>query len=133
MIFCVSPEPYHEVYGNSSEQVRQLFQELRDIGIGGVNVSYKDPDEHPEWRDYIKNVAKWIEEFDFRISMHAPGGDISSTDESTRKLAVAKQEKAIHDIGQHIRGVIFINHPENALPNRSPGDDDVRRSNCRKR
>ncbi len=48
MIFCVSPEPYHEVYGNSSEQVRQLFQELRDIGIGGVNVSYKDPDEHPE-------------------------------------------------------------------------------------
>ena len=132
MLFCVSPEPYHKVYGSSAEKIRQLFGQLKEIGIGGVDVSYKDPEGHSEWNDYIKKMTNCVDEFGFRISMHAPGGDISSIDESTRELAVTKQEKAIHDIGQHMPGVIFVTHPENALPKRYPGDDEARRQNCRK-
>jgi len=132
MIFCVSPEPYHETYGTTPEKLRQLFQELKDIGIGGIDVSYKKPDEHPEWKNYIQSIARCAEIFDLRISMHAPVGDISSIDDSIRESAIAKQENAICDIGQYISGVVFVTHPENASPKRYPGDDDARRKNCMK-
>ena len=132
MIFCVSPDPYHEIHGSSPEKIRQLFLQLKDIGIGGVNIGYKDPDEHPEWADYIKSVAEYAGELGFRVSMHAPAADISSTDKATRELATARERKAIRDIGRLMDGVIIIVHPENYKPDRHPGDDDARKENCKK-
>jgi sugar phosphate isomerase/epimerase len=132
MIFCVSPDPYHEMHGSSPERVKRLFHELKNIGIGGINVSYENPDEHPEWVDYISNVAERAREFGFRVSMHAPAADISSVDDATRGSAIARVGKSIRDIGQLMDGVIVVVHPENYRPDRQPGDDDARKHNCRK-
>jgi sugar phosphate isomerase/epimerase len=123
---------YYRIHGNSSEKMRQLFHELRNIGIGGVNISYEDPDEHPGWKDYIENTANCVSEFAFRVSMHAPGGDISSIDREVRESAVARLGKSIRDIGQFLSNSIVIVHPENANPDRQPSDDDARKENCRK-
>lgn len=132
MIFCVSPDPYYRVHGGSSEKMRQLFHELRNIGIGGVNVTYEDPDEYPGWNDYMQSMANHAKEFAFRVSMHAPGGDISSIDREVRESAVARLEKSIRDVGQFLSDVIVVVHPENANPDRQPGDGHARKGNCRK-
>ncbi len=132
MIFCVSPDPYYKIHGSSSGKIRQLFHELRDIGIGGVNVAYEDPDEYPGWKEYMRNMANHAKEFAFRVSMHAPGGDISSIDGEVRESAVARLGKSIRDVGQFLSDAIVVVHPENANPDRQPGDDDARKENCRK-
>ena len=121
MIFCVSPDPYRKVHGSSSEEMRKLFHELRDIGIGGVNVTYEDPDDHPGWKDYMRITANLVNEFAFPVSMHAPGGDISSVDRRVREAAVAKFGKSMRDVGQFLSDVIVVVHPENAKPDRQPG------------
>jgi len=132
MIFCVSPDPYCKVHGSSSEEMRKLFHELRDMGIGGVNVTYEDPDRYPGWMDYMQSAANLASEFAFLVSMHAPGGDISSVDEEVRESAVARLGKSIRDVGQFLSDVVVVVHPENAKPDRQPGDDDARKENCRK-
>ena len=132
MIFCVSPDAYYKIHSGSPERMRQFFYELKNMGIGGVNVTYKDPDEHPEWKDYMQSMAEYAKEFAFRVSMHAPGGDISSVDETVRVGAVARLGKSIRDVGQFLSDVIVVVHPENATPDRQPDDDDARKENCRK-
>ena len=132
MIFCVPPDPYYRIHGNSSEKMRQLFHELRNIGIGGVNIPYEDPDEHPGWKGYMENTANYASEFAFRVSMHAPGGDISSVDREIRESAVEKLGKSIRDVGQFLSDVIVVVHPENVNPDRQPNDDDERKENCRR-
>ena len=132
MIFCVSPDPYYSIHGSSSEKMRQLFHELIDIGIGGVNVTYEDPDEYPGWNDYMQSTANHAKEFVFLVSMHAPGGDISSVNRKVRESAVARLGKSIRDVGQFMSDVIVVIHPENANPDRQPGDDHARKENCRK-
>lgn len=132
MTFCVSPDPYYKIHGSSSEKMRQLFHELRDIGIGGVNVTYRDPDEYPGWKDYMRKTANNASEFAFRVSMHAPGGDISSVDRAVRESAVARLGKSIRDVGQFLSDAIVVVHPETGSPERQPGDEDARKENCRK-
>ena len=132
MIFCVPPDPYYRIHGNSSEKMRQLFHELRNIGIGGVNITYEDPDEHPGWEGYMENTANCASEFAFRVSMHAPGGDIISLDREIRESAVEKLGKSILDVGQFLSDVIVVVHPENANPDRQSNDDDKRKENCRR-
>ena len=132
MIFCVSPDPYCDINSASPEKIRQLFCELRKMGIGGVNITYKDPDKSPGWMEYMQIMAECVKEFAFRVSMHAPSNDISSVDEAVRESAVAKSAKSIRDIGQFLSDAIVVVHPENARPDRQPGDDHARKENCRK-
>ncbi len=74
MIFCVSPDAYHKIHGYSPEKTRQLFHELKNIGIGGININVgnKGSEGYPEWLVYLKNMADYAGEFGFCMSMHAP-------------------------------------------------------------
>jgi len=44
MIFCVSLEPYHQVYGSSAAQIKQLFQQLENSQLPNRRKRYVTSD-----------------------------------------------------------------------------------------
>jgi sugar phosphate isomerase/epimerase len=129
MVFGVSLGHWHAVHGTAPDDVKRLFGELSDMGIGGVKVECPDADD-ADWKTYARMIAEYAVEFDFQVSAHAPGGDISSTDESFRSEGVEKIAAAIQAVGSEIPGILFAVHPEDYLPVRVPGDDEARMERC---
>ena len=129
MVFGVSLGHWHAVHGTAPDDVKRLFGELADIGIGGVKVDCPDADD-ADWKAYGDMIAKYVDEFGFQVSVHAPGGDISSTDNAVREKAVEGIAKAIHTVGSRIPGVVFAVHPEDYAQPRVAGDDDARMDQC---
>ncbi len=131
MVFTVSIEPWHSIHGTSPEGVQRIFEELAEFGVGGIAIRRESVDE-PGWPEYADAVAKCADDFDFRISCHAPFKlDASSVVEDLRKTAVEQSAQLIRAVGTHMSGVVYTVHPENGDPVRVPGDDEARIENCR--
>ncbi|MBN1672743.1 MAG: sugar phosphate isomerase/epimerase [Kiritimatiellae bacterium] len=131
MKFCVETVPYLDRYGVTPVSVRRLFRDLEWLGIRAVRVTYQDPDRFPEWRERARTVAGCVREFGFRVCAHAPATDISASDPTVRRQAVAVVDKAIREIGAFYPAPVVVAHPENVGAVRHAGDDADRMRCCR--
>ena len=131
MILCVSLAPFTQAHGTLAESMMHHFQQLAEMGIGGVLIDSRASDTSLDCLEYVKAVATCSSEFGFRVCAHAPAADISATDPATRIEAVASVQRFIGGLGSHIDDLVVAVHPEPYAPVRRPGDDEARRDNCR--
>jgi sugar phosphate isomerase/epimerase len=108
------------------------MKELVEIGIGGIGVSCGDPEHGYTGTTWAQRVIDYAQQAGLRVCSHAPATDISATDPTTRKKAVATVQRAITNLGSSLPGVVFTVHPEDYAPLRQPGDDQARMESCRR-
>jgi sugar phosphate isomerase/epimerase len=130
MVFGVWLRHWQVAHGTDPATMRRFFEETSALGIGGVWVDC-EPDRYGEgWQEYIQLAGELTRDFGFQVSAHAPGGDISSTNEKVRAEAVERIGTAIHGVGLGVPGVTIAVHPEDYKPPRVPGDDEARMEKC---
>lgn len=111
--------------------IQGLFQQLSGIGIGGIDLEYRNPSECPKWPDIARRVCAAARELGFGLSVHGPNVDISATDRAVRELALAAHREVLQHIARASSGVVYVLHPESVKPVRRLGDGEARREMCR--
>ncbi len=129
MIYNVFTAPYLRIHGYIPQAIEALLTDLVGMGIGGIDLSC-DSDEALDWPHKAQMVACAARPCGLGLSIHAPSGDISSTDADTRTRALQEHCQALGALGPIPQQVIYVLHPESVKNVRQPGDDLQREAIC---